>query len=580
MSHLSPNAETVTHWVRYVLAVCCAIVLVGSQAAQAQHAMGAVLDDAAYEEEPLAAPLTRGSYRGMPASVSLRRFTPTPGDQGQQGSCVGWATAYAARTMSEALMEEIDSRYRIDDTRFSPAYVYNQIKDGSCMAGSLIRDAMQVIERQGVARLDDYPYDDGTCSRPITASDRQNAAPFKIDDYKRLYGYDAQSKHVAVKRSLAEGHPVVFGMMTPRSFSDAGVRWRPEPGDYSAGNLGGHAMTVIGYDDSRYGGAFEVINSWGTDWGDGGYTWITYDDFDHFVKLGYQIVLHPPTPPAQVDLAGELTFHHVSGRTMEAERAGGHYRLRDPWPSGTRFRVEVANTHAAYVYALGGDLTHRYVPLFPYEDTMSSHVGANAALSMPGPTERFFTRMDDTEGTDFYVVLYAREPLDVDRIARSMTNGQGSTMERLHAALGRDRVADDDIALRDDRIAFEAKSRDRVVVPLVVEIEHVAVREQVEQDAPQIALTAPRRSVLQTVADGEEVIPVRDGTVTLEGVAQDESAIQRVTVSPATSVRYSSQGGFRAVVSAPAAGSQSVTVTATDVHGNTSTTTYRLRRMR
>lgn len=568
---------------RFVRAICCAILVVSlgvPQAAQAQHAMGAVIDEVAYEEEPLAAPLTRGSYRGMPASVSLKRFTPTPGDQGQQGSCVGWATAYAARTVSEAQMEEIDKRYRIDDTRFSPAYIYNQIKAGSCNAGSVIRDAMQVLESQGVAQLDDYPYDDGTCSRPITASDRQNAAPFKIDEYKRLYGYDSRSKHVAVKRSLAEGHPVVFGMRTPRSFSDAGGRWRPEPGDYSAENLGGHAMTVIGYDDSRYGGAFEVINSWGTDWGDGGFTWITYDDFDHFVKLGYQIVLHPPTPPAQVDLAGELTFYHVSGRRMEAERSDGHYRLRDPWPSGTRFRVEVANTHAAYVYALGGDLTHRYVPLFPYEDTMSPHVGADAALSMPGPTEDFFTRMDDTEGTDFYVVLYAREPLEVDRIARSMTNGRGTTMERLHAALGRDRVTQDDIALRDDRIAFEAKSRDKVVVPLIVEIEHVAAREQTDRDAPQIALTAPRRSVLQTVADGEKVIPVRDDTVTLEGVAQDESEIDRITASPATSVRHSSQGGFRAVVAVPATGFRSVAVTATDVHGNTSTSTYRLRRVR
>lgn len=316
-------------------------------------------------------------------------------------------------------------------------------------------------------------------------------------------------------------------MLTPDSFHDAGPRWRPKLYEYSAEDVGGHTMTVVGYDDTRYGGAFEVINSWGTDWGDGGFTWITYDDFDRFVKEGYQMVLHPPTPPAQVDLAGALTFRHVSGRTMDAEQAGGQYRLRAPWP-----------------------------------------------------TERFFTRMDDTEGTDFYVVLYAREPLDVDRIARSMTDGRGSTMERLHSALGRDRVADDDIVLRDDRIAFEAKSRGKIVVPLVVEIEHVAARERAERDPPQIALTAPRRSVLQAVADGEEVIPVRDDTITMKGIAQDESAIRRVTVSPAASVRYSSQGEFRAVVRAPAIGSQSVTVTAADVHDNTSTATYRLRRVR
>src|SRR5690625_7623232 len=42
----------------------------------------------------------------------------------------------------------------------------------------------------------------------------------------------------------------------------------------------GHAMTIIGYDDSKgSGGAFRVVNSWGSDWGDKGYIWIDYQFF-------------------------------------------------------------------------------------------------------------------------------------------------------------------------------------------------------------------------------------------------------------------------------------------------------------
>lgn len=198
---------------RFVRVIFCVILVVGLgaiQVARAQHSMGARFDDAAYEEEPLTAPLTRCSYRGMPASASLRRFTPTPGDQGQQGSCVGWATAYATRTLTEAQLEEIDRRYRIDDTRFSPAYVYNQIKIGGCDGGSLIRDAMQVLERKGVAQLDEYPYDDGTCYRSVTSTDRRNAAPFKIDDYKRLFTGDSRGKHVAMKLKPGGRNPRHF----------------------------------------------------------------------------------------------------------------------------------------------------------------------------------------------------------------------------------------------------------------------------------------------------------------------------------------------------------------------------------
>ena len=41
------------------------------------------------------------------------------------------------------------------------------------------------------------------------------------------------------------------------------------------GDEGGHAMVIAGYDDSR--GAFCIINSWGSVWGDNGYAWVGYD---------------------------------------------------------------------------------------------------------------------------------------------------------------------------------------------------------------------------------------------------------------------------------------------------------------
>ena len=40
----------------------------------------------------------------------------------------------------------------------------------------------------------------------------------------------------------------------------------------------GHAMVIIGYDDNMYGGAFEILNSWGEEWGDNGYIWIRESD--------------------------------------------------------------------------------------------------------------------------------------------------------------------------------------------------------------------------------------------------------------------------------------------------------------
>ena len=39
-----------------------------------------------------------------------------------------------------------------------------------------------------------------------------------------------------------------------------------------------HAFTVVGYDDTKLGGALELQNSWGTDFGDQGFIWIKYED--------------------------------------------------------------------------------------------------------------------------------------------------------------------------------------------------------------------------------------------------------------------------------------------------------------
>ncbi|HLG34931.1 MAG TPA: hypothetical protein VI757_08640, partial [Bacteroidia bacterium] len=38
------------------------------------------------------------------------------------------------------------------------------------------------------------------------------------------------------------------------------------------------AMLAVSYDDEKYGGAIEVLNSWGKQWGNNGFAWIRYSD--------------------------------------------------------------------------------------------------------------------------------------------------------------------------------------------------------------------------------------------------------------------------------------------------------------
>ena len=55
-------------------------------------------------------------------------------------------------------------------------------------------------------------------------------------------------------------------------------------------------MCVIGYDDKRNGGCFEVMNSWGKECGDSGFVWIRYKDFKRTVSEAYIIITKKLSP--------------------------------------------------------------------------------------------------------------------------------------------------------------------------------------------------------------------------------------------------------------------------------------------
>jgi len=71
-----------------------------------------------------------------------------------------------------------------------------------------------------------------------------------------------------------ERRPVVMRVELDNGFFgyEAGEVWT-----FAGPKQGGHAMCIVGYDDSLQ--AFKVRNSWGPNWGDAGHVWISYATF-------------------------------------------------------------------------------------------------------------------------------------------------------------------------------------------------------------------------------------------------------------------------------------------------------------
>lgn len=243
------------------------------------------LDDSAYRSIPLAVTPAMGV---LPASVDHAENFPPPGNQGAQGSCVGWAVSYL-----KAYQEKVERGWKpwTGERIFSPSYIYNQLNvSGNCSAGAYIPDALNLVRREGIATISMFGYFPGQCHVRPDMNTKNSARQFAISDWRRANVQD----EIEIKSHVASGFPVLIGAVVDDAFMRLGLDVYRNRG---GAERGGHAMVVIGYDDSR--SAFRLINSWGTSWGSAGYGWISYKMFRSIVREAYVVQDIVPTRPSQ-----------------------------------------------------------------------------------------------------------------------------------------------------------------------------------------------------------------------------------------------------------------------------------------
>jgi hypothetical protein len=233
----------------------------------AQLATGGILDPKEFDKAQVYEGLDE-SKNELPEAVSLLKYAPKRLNQGHQGSCVAWSSAYGARTILQAVSTGEDP----NQLAFSPSFLYNQIGLSGCQGSYIIR-AMENMTQVGAVPFNEFPYDENDCSRQPDGSLKQAAQQFRMKGFNRLTdGESTRGLNLhAIKEHLAKDAPVVIGMMVGGSFMQemAGKEvWEPNSDDYTMMGFGGHAICVIGYDDRKEGGAFQIMNSWGSDWGD------------------------------------------------------------------------------------------------------------------------------------------------------------------------------------------------------------------------------------------------------------------------------------------------------------------------
>lgn len=207
----------------------------------------------------------------LPDRVDLREEANAPViDQGAIGSCAACSLV--------ACMSHVASDQGGGVPIYSRLFAYGNARGWSEEdSGSTLREVIKGVDHNGICLEAMWPYDISRWQEK-PPQEVWDAAHFRHEiEYYRLLTVESMKMALAYERK-----PFLFGIAIYDSFDCTAPEYlvpMPKPGDKLEG---GHAMVVMGYDDTL--SAWLVRNSWGPTWGLGGYCWIPY------------AYLHPPSP--------------------------------------------------------------------------------------------------------------------------------------------------------------------------------------------------------------------------------------------------------------------------------------------
>jgi len=238
------------------------------------HAKGWIPQKPDARDKPFVPP--RSSV-ALPGKLSLRRspFNGPVLDQGQLGACVpnSNADAYHFVLGADGQVVFLPSRLYI--------YAKGRQLEGTPLSqdsGMAVRDALKVLAA-GVPPETDEPYSDanpGPFQQEPSAVAVTDAAESHAVSY---YTLDPQGPGMPLRSCLAEGYPFTFGFQVPALLESEQMAngtdvYLPLPGTGNEPLDEGHGVECVGYDftgETYPVPVFEIKNSWGEDWGDGGY---------------------------------------------------------------------------------------------------------------------------------------------------------------------------------------------------------------------------------------------------------------------------------------------------------------------
>jgi len=181
--------------------------------------------------------------------------------------------------------------------------------------GVLLHQDWNALDMDPEPDLDDDQVRERARERPLGAFYRVN--PYRLDDMQSA---------LSELNALCVSALVHDGWITPAALTRNGETMHVISRPVNARELGGHAFALVGYNEV----GFLVQNSWGTEWGKGGFATLPYEDW---LEYAYDAWVARPGVP-------KTPF--ASGRTATAVGTGG-VLVTGPGPDLRRLAMHVVN---------------------------------------------------------------------------------------------------------------------------------------------------------------------------------------------------------------------------------------------
>jgi len=210
----------------------------------------------------------------LPPAKDLRESWWPVGNQGETGSCVGWATA------DGVLRWHLTKAGRIAKTdRVAPRFIWMAAKETDIytsyastfleLDGTSLKAALDVARKFGTVKDDVLPFAPPKLYPGEAQTFYTLAAQLRIVSYHNL-----GTKPDDWRQWLAQHGPILSRLDVDDTWYNANATGGKLDVYHPPSQPAGHAVTIVGYTPER----FIIRNSWGKGWGDNGFA---------YASLGY-----------------------------------------------------------------------------------------------------------------------------------------------------------------------------------------------------------------------------------------------------------------------------------------------------